>query len=76
MVCLVREIEERRAEDHRVMLIAGGIPAAEIYNIHRRRGSRVRKPTDYIKMPPKVVSAEEMEAALDQWMGAHNARMN
>ena len=49
---------------------------AAIYNTTPGRKGRVLQPHDFVRMPPKVVSAEEMEAALDAWAISHNAQVN
>lgn len=61
-----------RAEQAAANQRAGLITAA-IYNVHRKKGKRPLQAKDFFKAPPKIVSPEEMEAALDSWLERHNA---
>lgn len=65
-------MEKRSAESTEAALRAGLI-AASIYNTTPGRRGRALRPEDFVRMPPKIVTAKEMEAALDAWASSHNA---
>lgn len=68
-------IAKREAEQQRLMILCAGLPTSAVYNVHRKKGSKPVKPQDFIKAPPKIVSPEEMEAALDAWAASVSARI-
>lgn len=75
-MALLEAIRERRETEQRAENMRAGLIAAAVYNNNprRKRGAKPVRPSDFFKAPPKIVSPEEMEAALDQWMASQNAR--
>ena len=55
-------------------MLRAGLVAATIVNMTPGRKGRAARPEDFIRTPPKIVSAEEMEAALDAWAGGLNSK--
>jgi hypothetical protein len=62
----VHEAEERAA------VLRAGLVAATVHNVHRRKGTRAAKPSDYLKKPPAILDPSQMEAEMDAWAKASN----
>lgn len=70
---LLREIGERRREEHRAAQYRAGIVAATIANVHKKRGARASQPHDFLPEEPKALAPEQMRALFDAWAQNRNA---
>ncbi len=61
--------QERRAN------LRAGLIAATILNVHRKRGTRMFYPEDFVKSPRVYMSVEEGAQFMDKWaQGINKAR--
>jgi hypothetical protein len=71
---LLRQIEKRRVSEEKAAVLRSGLVAATVYNVHRKKGSRAAKPTDFIRQEARVLSPEEMERQMDAWARSVNRK--
>lgn len=60
----------RRVEQDRAATLRAGLVAATIVNVHRRKGSRLVQPGDFIREAPKAEDYMDVETAksfMDRW---------
>lgn len=65
-----REIEAAlrcRTDRDRAANLRAGLVASAIYNVHRKKGSRVVKPSDFLKQPARYMSPKEAATFMDRW---------
>jgi len=64
---LVKEIVAVEARRERSAALRAGLVASAIYNVHRKKGARTLKPTDFIRTEPKTLSPQAMREELIAW---------
>jgi hypothetical protein len=64
---LIRALHDRRKQEDRAATLRAGMIAAAVYNVHRRKGARPVKPTDFVREERKVVDPDTMVEILDGW---------
>lgn len=69
---LLEAIGKRREEEAHQENLRFGLVAAAIYNNNPHRRGRALQAQDFVRTAPKVVSPEELEAALDSWAQSLN----
>ncbi len=69
---LLREIVEEKTRESRAASLRAGLVAAAIYNVHRKPGARALRAEDFIREPPKLLTASQMEVQMDAWMASVN----
>jgi hypothetical protein len=64
-----------RRDEAKAATLRAGLVAAAIYNVNRRKGAKPVKASDFVKEPPKPITADEMAAVFKSWAQSHNRRM-
>lgn len=66
-------VSERVTERERAANLRAALVAATIANVHRKSGSRVIQPRDFLREPARYMTPEEGARALEAWARRHNA---
>ena len=66
------DIEKHRRR-HETLLAA--LPTSATYNVHRKRGQRAYRPSDFVRTERKHMSVEEAKRYMDAWAKRHNKRV-
>lgn len=67
---------EEAHERDRNATLRSALIAATIVNVHRKKGSRLIKPSDFIVEPPRpedFLTAEQAVSFMDRWAASQNA---
>lgn len=67
-----RKAKREAAAERRAALRAGLI-AAMIANVHRKKGTRPFRPTDFVRSPVRQATPEEFAKMMHEWATSHNA---
>ena len=73
----LREVEAvlKRCIGHaRDANLRAGLVAATIYNVNRRKGTRMLKPSDFLTQPVRHMSVGEARTFMDQWAEGQNQK--
>ena len=67
---------EEKAKQIRAEDLRAGLVAATLENIHRKKGARAVRPSDFIRdtSPRSYMSPEEGAKFMDQWAAAQNKK--
>jgi hypothetical protein len=63
----IETVVQLKVEDDRAASLRAGLIAATILNVHRKKGTRVIQPQDFVRMPDDFMSPEAAQAYLDAW---------
>lgn len=72
---MLREIYEMESRRERAATLRAGLIAAAIYNVHRKKGTKAFKASDFIREPVKIVKPGDLARALTSFADEHNARL-
>jgi hypothetical protein len=70
----VRAIIGFRRDEAKAATLRAGLVAAAVYNVNRRKGAKPIKATDFVREPPRPITADEMAALFKGWARSYNRR--
>lgn len=72
---LLREVYEAESRRERAATLRAGLVAAAVYNVHRKKGTPMMRPQDFVREPVKIVKPGDLARALTSFAEAHNRRL-
>lgn len=75
MAAVFRRRSERLETEQENANLRAGLIAATVANVHRRRGARSLKPSDFFRSREDVMTVEEAVRFLDRWADVQNRRV-
>lgn len=72
LMAILEHTSRRREQQERAAAHRAGLIAAMIGNVHRKKGARRLKPSDFVREPTRVVSPETARQILDGWAARQN----
>lgn len=72
MAGVLRVKAERERQRERQAALRAGLVASAIYNVHRKRGQRALRPSDFVRGERKYMTVEEARRYMDAWAREHN----
>lgn len=79
---VLREWDRIEAGRERAAALNSGLVASTLLNLHRKKGGKVWKPSDFIRDPaepddePERMTVEEASAMLGNWAASINAKVD
>ena len=68
----VKAVLKSIAEQNKQADLRAGLVAATIANVHRRKGSRLVQPQDFLRQPKRFMELDEAVRHMDRWARSVN----